>query len=180
LPPVARLSAKAAMCCVRCAPSMALTASGACACRCTAAVSCALPVVPGATWKRRGCSGARSSTARRPSQGLQPAGSACHTVASRHPGFPGRQPPPGSFPQIPQHRMSQPRRALTSPSTSPSSRPPCRGAVATPTCSSGAFRWLWRSSAAWAMRRWAPGRTQPAIGAAAARSFPTPHRTGAW
>ena len=76
LRPAVPSSAKVAMCCGRCALSTAPTASGACACRCTAAGSCALPVVPGATWTRRGRSGVRSSSARRPSGGLQPAGSA--------------------------------------------------------------------------------------------------------
>src|SRR6266853_1940960 len=38
------------MSCVPCAPSTARTASAACACRCTVAVSCALPVGPGAIW----------------------------------------------------------------------------------------------------------------------------------
>ena len=77
------LSVKVATCCGR-YPFTAPTASAACGCRCAVAVSCALPVVPGAIWKQRGRSGVRSSSARRPSGGLQPAGSACHTVASRH------------------------------------------------------------------------------------------------
>ena len=38
------------------------------------------------------------------------------------------------------------QRGLTSPSSSPRSRPPCRGAAAKPTCSSAAFPWPWRSS----------------------------------
>ena len=84
LPPAVPSSVKVATCCGRSAPSTAPTASAACACRCTVAVSCALPVVPGAIWKRRGRSGGRSSSARRPSGGLQPASSACHAVDSRH------------------------------------------------------------------------------------------------
>ena len=53
-------------------PSTAPTASAACGCRCIAAVSCVLPVGPGAIWRRRVRSGARSSSARRPCRGLQP------------------------------------------------------------------------------------------------------------
>ena len=79
------------MCCAPCAPFTAPTASAACACRCIAAASCALPVGPGAIWRRRVRSGARSSSARRPCRGLQPTGSASHTAASRHRGFPGSQ-----------------------------------------------------------------------------------------
>ena len=73
------------MCCVPSAPSTARTASAACGCRCIAAASCALPVAPGAIWRRRVRSGARSSSARRPCRSLQPTGS-----ASPH----RRQPPP--------------------------------------------------------------------------------------
>src|SRR5262245_42344231 len=40
------------MCCGLYARSTALTASAVCACRCTAAASCALPVGPGAIWTR--------------------------------------------------------------------------------------------------------------------------------
>ena len=79
------------MCSAPCAPSTAPTASAACGCRCIAAASCALPVGPGAIWRRRVRSGARSSSARRPCSGLQPTGSASHTAASRHRGFPGSQ-----------------------------------------------------------------------------------------
>ena len=88
--------------------------------------------------------------------------------------------PPGRAPQIPQHRVRLLQRGPTWPSSSPRSRPPCRGAAAPPTCSSGAFPWPWRSSTAWAMRRRAPGRMPPATGAGAAWSFPTPRQTGAW
>ena len=180
-PPAVPSSAKAATCCGRYAPSTAPTASAACACRCTAAASCALPVGPGAIWTRRGRSGARSSSARRPSGGLRPAGSACHTVASRHRRVPGRQwQPSGSAPPIPQHRVHLPQRGPTWPSSSPRSRPPCRGAAAQRTCSSGAFPWPWRSSTVWAMRRRAPGRMPPATGAVAAWSFRIPRRTVAW
>src|SRR5215510_7387619 len=49
-----------ATCCGRYVLSTAPTASGACACRCTAAVSCVLLVAPGATWKQRVHSGGRS------------------------------------------------------------------------------------------------------------------------
>ena len=80
------------MCSAPCAPSMAPTVSVACGCRCTAAGSSALPVGPGAIWRRRVRSGVRSSSARQPCSGLQPAGSASHTAASRHRGFPGNQP----------------------------------------------------------------------------------------
>ena len=47
--------------------------------------------------------------------------------------------PPGSVPPIPQHRVRLPQRGPTLPTTSPRSRPPCRGAAATPTCNSAAF-----------------------------------------
>ncbi len=68
-------SAKAVMCCGPSAPSTAPTASGACACRCTAVVSCALPVAPGATWIRPASAGVRNSSARQPSHGPPPAAS---------------------------------------------------------------------------------------------------------
>ena len=83
-------------------------------------------------------------------------------------------------PHIHPHRLRQSQHGPTLPSSSPRSRPPCRAAVAKRTCSSGAFPWPWRSSAAWAMRRQAPGRMRPATGAVAAWSFRTPRRTGAW
>src|SRR5712692_9948668 len=73
-----------------------------------------------------------------------------------------------------QHRVSLPQRGPIWRSSSSRSRPPFPAAAAPPTCGSAAFRWRSRSSAAWAMRRRAPGRTQPAIGAAAAWSFRIP------
>ena len=95
----------------------------------------------------RGYSGVRSSSARRPSQDLQPAGIARHTVASRHLHFPGsKRQPSGRAPQLPPHRVRLPRRGLTWPSSSRPSRPPCPAAVGKPTCSSGAFPSPWRSS----------------------------------
>ena len=106
MPPVVPSWAKVAMCSAPCAPSMAPTVSVACGCRCTAAGSSALPVGPGAIWTRRVRSGVRSSSARQPCSGLQPAGSASHTAASRHRSFPGSQPPqPGKLLQIHQHRV---------------------------------------------------------------------------
>ena len=92
-------------------------------------------------------SGARSSSARRPCRGLQPAGSASHTAASRHRGFPGSQrQQPGNARQIPQHRVRLLQHVPTWPSSSPPSRLPCRAAAAKRTCSSAAFPWPWRSS----------------------------------
>jgi CHC2 zinc finger len=94
----------------------------------------------GATWTRRVRSGARSSSARRPSGGLQPAGSTCQAVDSRHLHFPGRQrPPPGSALRIHPHRVHLSQSGQTWPSSSLRSRLPCRGAAAPRTCSSGAF-----------------------------------------
>ena len=73
---------------------MVSTVSAACACRCIAAVSCALPVVPGAIWRKRVRSGVRSSSARRLCSGLQATGSASPTAASRRRGCPGSQQQP--------------------------------------------------------------------------------------
>src|SRR5216683_306470 len=78
-----------------------------------------------------------------------------------------------------QHHVRPLQGGLTWPSSLPRSRLPCRAVVAQPTCSSAAFPSPWRSSAAWAMRRPALGRTLPATGAAAAWSFRIPHWTGA-
>jgi hypothetical protein len=180
LPPVAHLSVKAARCCGRYAPSTAPTTSAACACRCTAGASCVLPVVPGAIWTRRGRSGARSSSARRPSEGLQPTGNACH-AGDRYLRLPGRQrQPQGSAPHIFPHRVRLLQGSPTWPSTWRRSRPPCRVVAARRTCSNAAFPWPWRSSWAWAMRRRASGRIQPATGAGAAWFFRTPPRMAMW
>ena len=117
---------------------------------------------------------------RRPCRGLLPAGSACHTAASRHRGFPGRQrQQPGNLRQIPQHRVRLLQLALTWLSSSRPSRRLCQAAAAKRTCSSAAFPWPWRSSTVWAMRRRAPGRMPHGIGAAAAWSFRIRRRTGA-
>ena len=147
----------------------------------TAAALSALPVVPGAIWRRRVRSGARSSNARQPCSGLQPTGSACHTAASRHRGFPdGQWQQPGNARQIPQHRMHLLQLAPTWPSSSPPSRRLCQGAAATRTCSSAAFPWSWRSSWVWAMRRQAPGPIPHGIGVVAVWSFLIRRRMEAW
>ena len=101
---------------------MVSTVSAACACRCIAAVSCALPVVPGAIWRKRVRSGVRSSSARRLCSGLQATGSASPTAASRRRGCPGSQQQPATARQIPQHYVRLPQHAQTSPSISLPSR----------------------------------------------------------
>ena len=177
--PAAPSWAKAAMCCVPSAPSTAPTANVACGCRCIAAVSCVLPVAPGAIWRRRVRSGVRSSSARRPCKDLQPVSSASHTAASRRRGCPGSQwQQPGHARQIRRHRVRLLQLVLTWPSSSRPSRLLCRAAAAKCTCSSAAFPSNWRSSWASAMRLRAPGRMPPATGAGAVWSFPTPCRTG--
>ena len=125
---------------------MVSTVSAACACRCIAAVSCALPVVPGAIWRKRVRSGVRSSSARRLCSGLQATGSASPTAASRRRGCPGSQQQPATARQIPQHYVRLPQHAPTSPSISLPSRLRYRAVMAKPTCSSAAFPWPWRSS----------------------------------
>jgi hypothetical protein len=127
LPSAARLSAKAVTCCGRYARSTAPTANAACACRYTAAASYVLPAGSGAIWPLRGRSGGRSSSASRPSGGLQAAGHACHAGDSRHRRFPGRQRLAlASARQSPQHPVHPRQRGLTSRSSSRRSRPPCR------------------------------------------------------
>ena len=104
-----------------------------------------------------------------------------HTIASRHRRFPGRQrQPPGRAPPIPQHRVRLPQRGPTLPSSSPRSRPPCRGAAATSYLQQRGIPLALAQQLAWAMRRRAPGRTPPATGAVAAWSFRIPRRMGAW
>ena len=109
--------------------------------------------------------GRTSGSARRPSSGLPPArsgssGSAMQRQLSRQH-------------RALQRRANLPQRGLTWHSSSPPSRPCCRAVAVQPTCSSAACRWRWRSSAAWALQRRAPGhRPNPA---AAARPAGPPH-----
>ena len=98
------------MCCAPCAPSTARTASVACACQYTEAALSTLPVVPGAIWRRRVRSGARSSSAKRPCSGLQ-------AYRQR---VPHRSQPP---PRLPRQPVAAARQRATDPSTPPALAP---------------------------------------------------------
>ena len=127
---------------------------------------------------RPGRSGVRGA-ARQAAYRRPPAPSSAHrTVASRHRRFPGRQ----------CCRQAALRRSPSTACVSPQRARPCppaRGVPGRPAgepwrhlpAAAGHFPWPWHSSTAWAMRRRAPGRMQPATGAAAAWSFPIPPRT---
>jgi hypothetical protein len=73
-------------------PFHGATASGACACRSTAAGACALPVGRGAPWRRHGNAGRTSGSAWQPSSGRPPGGAASHHSPSLHRRAPGHPP----------------------------------------------------------------------------------------